>query len=68
MSRLEGDSNSKLRIHTECSNHLNYQGQTFAVPFFYAGSGGIDISDFLCLETRNSTPNEPHVNRFVIVA
>ena len=23
-----------LRIHAECSNHLSYQGQTFAAPCF----------------------------------
>ena len=33
-----------LWIHAECSNHLSYQGQTFAVPYFFnTGSGGIDI-------------------------
>ena len=29
----KGDSNPNLRIHAECSNHLSYQGQTFAVPY-----------------------------------
>ena len=29
---LGGTRNPKLRIHAEFSNHLSYQGQTFAVP------------------------------------
>ena len=29
---LRGTRTVKLRIHAECSNHLSYQGQTFAVP------------------------------------
>ena len=33
--RPEGDSNPNLRIHVDCSNHLRYQGQTFAVPYFW---------------------------------
>ena len=32
MSRSDGDSNPQPSIHAECSNHLSYQGQTFAVP------------------------------------
>ena len=35
LSRPERDSNPNLRIHAECSNHLSYQGQTFAVPCFW---------------------------------
>ena len=35
MSRPQGDSNTKLGIHAECSNHLSYQGQTFAIPCFW---------------------------------
>ena len=31
---LSGTRTPNLRIHTECSNHLSYQGQTFAVPCF----------------------------------
>ena len=41
---LRGTRTPNLRIHAECSHHLSYQGQTFAVPcFFNTGSGGIDI-------------------------
>ena len=29
-----GTRTANLRIHAECSNHLSYQGQTFAVPCF----------------------------------
>ena len=29
---LQGTRTPNLRIHAECSNHLSYQGQTFAVP------------------------------------
>ena len=29
---LRGTRTPNLRIHAECSNHLSYQGQTFAVP------------------------------------
>ena len=29
---LWGTRTPNLRIHAKCSNHLNYQGQTFAVP------------------------------------
>ena len=31
---LRGTQTPNLRIHAECSNHLSYQGQTFAVPCF----------------------------------
>ena len=31
---LKGNQTLNLRIHAECSNHLSYQGQTFAVPCF----------------------------------
>ena len=31
---LKGTRTPKLRIHAECSNHLSYQGQIFAVPCF----------------------------------
>ena len=31
---LRGTRTPNLRIHAECSNHLSYQGQTFAVPCF----------------------------------
>ena len=31
---LRGTRTPNLRIHAECYNHLSYQGQTFAVPFF----------------------------------
>ena len=31
------------RIYAECSNHLSYQGHTFAAPYFYTSFGGIDI-------------------------
>ena len=34
MSRPEGTRTPNLRIHAESFNHLSYQGQTFAVPFF----------------------------------
>ena len=34
MSRPKWDSNPNLRMHVDCSNHLRYQGQTFAVPYF----------------------------------
>ena len=41
VSRAEGDSNPQpLRVDAECSNHLNYQGQTFCVPDFNICSGG----------------------------
>ena len=41
---LKGTRTPKLRIHAECSNHLSYQGQIFAVPcFFNTGSGGTYI-------------------------
>ena len=36
MSRPEGDSNPQPSDSTECSNLLSYQGQTFAVPCFWA--------------------------------
>ena len=29
---MRGTRTPNLRIHVECSNHLSYQGQTFAVP------------------------------------
>ena len=35
MSRPEGARTPNLPIHAECSNHLSYQGQTFAVPWFW---------------------------------
>ena len=36
MSRPEGGTRTpNLRIHAECSNHLNYQGQRFAVPIYF---------------------------------
>ena len=31
---LRGTRTPKFRIYAECSNHLSYQGQTFAVPCF----------------------------------
>ena len=31
---LWGTRPPNLRIHAECPNHLSYQGQTFAVPYF----------------------------------
>ena len=31
---LRGTRTPNLWIHAECSNHLSYQGQTFAVPCF----------------------------------
>ena len=31
---LRGTRNPNLQIHAKCSNHLSYQGQTFAVPCF----------------------------------
>ena len=31
---LRGTRAPNLRIHAECSNHLSYQGHTFAVPCF----------------------------------
>ena len=34
-SRPEGDSNPHLWIHAECSNLLRYQGETFAVLWFW---------------------------------
>ena len=34
MSRSEGDSTPQPSDSCECSNHLRYQGQTFAVPYF----------------------------------
>ena len=34
---LRGIRTPNLRIHAECSNHLSYQGQTFAVPCFEDG-------------------------------
>ena len=41
---LRGTRTPNLRIHAECSNHLSYQGQKFAVPcFLNTGSGGIYI-------------------------
>ena len=43
MSRPGGTRTPKLRIHTECSNHLRYRDQTFAVPCFKTGSGGIGL-------------------------
>ena len=41
---LRGTRIPNLRIQAEYSNHLNYHGQTFAVPshVFNAGLGGID--------------------------
>ena len=38
-----GTRTPNLRIHAECSNHLSYQGQTFAVSCLNACSGGMDI-------------------------
>ena len=35
---LRGTGTPNLRIHAECSNHLSYQGQTFAVPCFQTGT------------------------------
>ena len=32
---LRGTRTPNLRIHAECSNHLGYQGQTFADPCFW---------------------------------
>ena len=32
---LSGTRTPDLRIHAECSDHLKYQGQTFAVPCFW---------------------------------
>ena len=34
MSRPEVTRTPNLRIHAECSSHLSYHGQTFAVPCF----------------------------------
>ena len=31
MSGSDGESNPNLRIHADCSNHLSYQRQVFAV-------------------------------------
>ena len=31
---LRGTRTPNLQVHAECSNHLSYQGQTFAVPCF----------------------------------
>ena len=42
---LRGTRTPNLRIHAECPNLLSCQGQTFAVPCFDTGSGGIDISE-----------------------
>ena len=32
---LRGFRTPNLPIYADCSNHLNYQGQTFAVPYFW---------------------------------
>ena len=65
MSWHERDSN--LWIDAECSNHLSYQGHTFAVPYLNTGLGGIDIFElkltFEMLTVQGQQRSFLHTNR-----